>query len=70
MDPADYVLLPFKDDEAITARIVLDRAADAVEMWLTEGIDAAMNHYNGQVDGPKPEVTATDPDSDKNDTQE
>jgi peptidyl-tRNA hydrolase, PTH1 family len=54
MDPADYVLLPFKDDEAITARIVLDRAADAIETWLTEGIELAMTRYNGEVDGPMP----------------
>lgn len=47
MNPADYVLLPFKGDEAITAMEVTDRAVKAIESWLTEGIEAAMNQYNG-----------------------
>ena len=54
MDPADFVLQPFKEDEAITAQIVVDRAANAVEMWLTQGLEATMNRFNGQVDGPMP----------------
>ncbi|MFW5709312.1 MAG: aminoacyl-tRNA hydrolase [Chloroflexota bacterium] len=50
MDPAAYVLQPFSGDDAITAQRVIDRAADAVETWLAEGIDTAMNRYNGTVD--------------------
>ncbi|PJF23099.1 MAG: aminoacyl-tRNA hydrolase [Phototrophicales bacterium] len=50
MDPADYVLEPFKGDQEITARLMVDRAADAVETWLSDGIDIAMNRYNGAVE--------------------
>jgi len=52
MDPADYVLHPFSGDEAITARIVVEHAADAVETWLQEGIDLAMTRHNGPVELP------------------
>jgi PTH1 family peptidyl-tRNA hydrolase len=47
MDTAGYVLTPFKDDEAIIAVEAIDRAVKAAEMWLVDGIDAAMNRYNG-----------------------
>lgn len=50
MNPADFVLEPFKGDQEITARLLVDRAADAVETWLTDGIDNAMNRYNGAVE--------------------
>lgn len=50
MDPTDYVLRPFAGDDAITANIVVDRAADAVETWLIDGIDLAMTRHNGQVE--------------------
>lgn len=54
MNPADFVLEPFKGDQEITARILVDRAADSVETWLTEGIDLAMNRYNGAVEKENP----------------
>lgn len=54
MQPRDYVLSVFKGDEAILAVQVVDRAADAVETWLTEGIELAMTRHNGSVDDPKP----------------
>ena len=47
---ADHVLAPFKGDEAILAMEVADRAVQAVETWLTEGIEMAMTRYNGSVD--------------------
>jgi peptidyl-tRNA hydrolase len=50
MSPADYVLAPFKGDEAILAEEITDRAAQAVEAWLTDGIEMAMTRYNGSVD--------------------
>lgn len=50
MNPRDYVLSVFKGDDAILAAQVVDRAADAVETWLLEGIDTAMNRYNGNID--------------------
>jgi PTH1 family peptidyl-tRNA hydrolase len=48
-DPAAYVLQPFAGDDVITATIMRDRAADAVETWLREGLDIAMNRHNGTV---------------------
>lgn len=47
MDAADYVLTPFRGDETIIAAEIADRAAAAIETWLAEGIDSAMNRYNG-----------------------
>lgn len=48
-DPAAYVLQSFSGDDAITATIMRDRAADALETWLREGLDIAMNKHNGTV---------------------
>ena len=49
MDAAAYVLQAFSGDDAILAREVTDRAADAVSLWLREGIELAMSRYNGDV---------------------
>ncbi len=48
-DPAAYVLQAFSGDDAITAMIMRDHAANAVETWLREGLDMAMNKHNGTV---------------------
>lgn len=50
MDPKAFVLRPFNGDDAITARILTERAADAVETWLTDGIELAMTRHNGSVE--------------------
>lgn len=47
MDPVDYVLTPFKGDDEILAAEVQDRAAAAIETWLSEGIKMAMSRHNG-----------------------
>jgi PTH1 family peptidyl-tRNA hydrolase len=52
MQPKDYVLGVFKADDAILASQVIDRAADAVETWLTDGIELAMTRHNGSIDEP------------------
>jgi PTH1 family peptidyl-tRNA hydrolase len=45
-DAADFVLGKFTaEDEAIVAPM-LQRASDAVECWIADGIAAAMNEYN------------------------
>ncbi len=44
---ADFVLTPFAAAEDEELEPVLGRAADACETWLREGIDAAMNRFNG-----------------------
>ena len=46
MDPADYVLQDVSGDEAILFDRVLDRAVDAIETWLDEGIEGAMDEHN------------------------
>ncbi|GAC1546373.1 MAG: aminoacyl-tRNA hydrolase [Herpetosiphon sp.] len=46
----DYVLTNWRPEEAEPLREMLERAADAVELWLTEGLAQAMNVYN-QVAG-------------------
>jgi len=43
----DYVLSPFTAAEEEALAPILQRAADACETWLREGIDAAMRHFNG-----------------------
>ncbi|HEX3049603.1 MAG TPA: aminoacyl-tRNA hydrolase [Aggregatilineaceae bacterium] len=47
MDPAAFVLRRFEGDEIPLVTQTLERAVKAVETWLSEGIDAAMNRYNG-----------------------
>lgn len=46
-DLADYVLGRFSKEEREVVDKAIEQAADAVEMILEQGIDAAMNHYNG-----------------------
>jgi PTH1 family peptidyl-tRNA hydrolase len=43
---ADYVLSPFSADQVTAAEDAVARAADAVEMALRIGFEAAMNVYN------------------------
>jgi PTH1 family peptidyl-tRNA hydrolase len=47
MDPAVYVLRDFSAPEREELPLVLDRAADAVEMLLADGLDAAQNAFHG-----------------------
>ena len=42
----DFVLGRFAKDELDAANAAVQKAADAVECWLREGIDAAMNRTN------------------------
>jgi peptidyl-tRNA hydrolase, PTH1 family len=49
MDPAAYVLQDFPRDAMILLSEVLDRAADAALCFVTDGLDAAMNKFNGEV---------------------
>ena len=45
-DLADYVLSRFDAQERALADEAIAQAADAVELIMTEGVDAAMNHFN------------------------
>ena len=43
----NHVLATFKPDERELADEMVQVAADAVERWLTDGIEVAMNEFNG-----------------------
>ncbi len=49
MDPADYVLQQFSKDETQLLSETLDRAADAVLEFVQNGLNSAMNKFNGGV---------------------
>jgi PTH1 family peptidyl-tRNA hydrolase len=42
----DHVLNDFSKEEEITIQLVADKAAQALECWLTEGIVVTMNKFN------------------------
>jgi PTH1 family peptidyl-tRNA hydrolase len=43
----DYVLSRFSRAEQIELQEVMDRAVCAMETWITSGVEAAMNRFNG-----------------------
>ncbi|MCU1659324.1 MAG: pth [Pseudonocardiales bacterium] len=45
-DPADYVLREFTPGERKDLPLLVDRAADAVEVLLARGLEAAQNEFN------------------------
>ncbi len=45
-DAVDYVLTTFRKDEEQVLAEAIARAADAVEGWLTRGMDWVMDRYN------------------------
>jgi PTH1 family peptidyl-tRNA hydrolase len=45
-DLAEYVLLPFEADERDAADAMVGRAAEAIEVALREGLEAAMTRWN------------------------
>jgi PTH1 family peptidyl-tRNA hydrolase len=45
-DLADFILSPIAKDERVELLAQLPRLTSAVETWLTDGIDRAMNLYN------------------------
>lgn len=47
MDPAAYVLQNFSPDEEEVFASLREKICDAIECWLFESIEAAMNRYNG-----------------------
>lgn len=46
-EPVDHVLASFRGSERELAAEVIGSAADAAELWLRDGIEAAMNAFNG-----------------------
>ena len=51
MDAAAYVLQEFSGKELLIVSEMLDRAADAALTFAKQGLNAAMNKFNGTVDG-------------------
>ncbi len=49
MDTADYVLEPFTSQEQSELSVVLGEAAKAAMTFIENGLDEAMNRYNGSI---------------------
>lgn len=60
MQPVDYVLQPFKGDDAIKADELAGRAADAIEVWLRDGIESAMSQFNGDAPSQRKQSSLAD----------
>ena len=50
---SDYVLSKFAPDERETMELTVQTAADAVECWIQDGIDAAMTRFNAGTEPPE-----------------
>jgi PTH1 family peptidyl-tRNA hydrolase len=50
MDAKDYVLQTFSAAEADLLRLVLESAVSAVKTFVTEGLEPAMNKFNGKLE--------------------
>ncbi|MBV6392933.1 MAG: Peptidyl-tRNA hydrolase [Anaerolineales bacterium] len=50
MDPKDYVLQNFSKDEAKILPEILSRAADAAIEFVMNGLNSAMNKFNGMAE--------------------
>jgi len=44
----DYVLGRFSDEQRPKIDQALDRAADALAMWIEQGLNPAMNRFNAE----------------------
>ncbi len=49
MDPSAYVLQNFSRDEMKLLSEIIDRAADAALTFVTDGLNKAMNKFNGSI---------------------
>jgi PTH1 family peptidyl-tRNA hydrolase len=47
MEAADYVLQDFSRSEQELLTLTLNRSVDAILTFITDGLDKAMNLYNG-----------------------
>jgi PTH1 family peptidyl-tRNA hydrolase len=54
-DLADYVLEPFAKEERDAFDGAVERAVDALRLWLSDGIDAAMKRANAKPPSPEPD---------------
>ena len=51
-DATDFVLSPFRRSELDRVEELVDRGADAVQLALRDGLEAAMNRYNARPEPP------------------
>ena len=56
-DVSGFVLGKFTGDESGQLEKVLEKAADQLECWMSRGLQAAMNNYNGDLSPPKKKKT-------------
>lgn len=49
MDPADYVLRDFSKVERDELPFLFSTVEKAVQAWVTDGIEIAMNRFNGEI---------------------
>jgi PTH1 family peptidyl-tRNA hydrolase len=49
MDPRDYVLHDFDPPQLEYLPVLLDSAVAAIRLFISEGIEKAMNEFNGSV---------------------
>ena len=61
MDPAAYVLLPFKAEEESLVIETIDRAVKAIAYWFDHGLDNTMNRYNGSPEEVEQRLRAANP---------
>lgn len=55
-DPADFVLKPFSTAERRDLPDLIQRAAEATECVVTQGVAVAQNRYNASPDGADPSI--------------
>jgi peptidyl-tRNA hydrolase, PTH1 family len=67
-DLGDHVLARFDADEQAILNETIGRAADAVELFVSDGIDPVMNRYNRKEE--KDGKPGEDPDNDNNHNKE
>ncbi|MCS6773237.1 MAG: aminoacyl-tRNA hydrolase [Anaerolineae bacterium] len=60
MAPRDYVLQDLTQVELDQLRATFDRAAEGIRLWLTEGIERAMNWVNAAPAKPKSQQASSD----------
>lgn len=57
-DPRNYVLENWTRDDVEQLPAMYARVADAVELWITDGLSTAMNRFNTQAKPPARPVTS------------
>jgi PTH1 family peptidyl-tRNA hydrolase len=51
MDPADFVLKDFAEDEKELLEVTLGKAMECLQTLLSDGLELAMTRFNGTADG-------------------